>query len=458
MEERNRLYDLREAHLQVLNHDIEIINDDDHFYSLTLSDLELYKSRMGAAFREMEIAHHQYRQLAMVASNDILRTTEADLLSAFAKMQPRIQVLASTAHSRPHSPLLRSTFGQFAASATANSTVNPDSQPVIRVEQPHRPQVGKFNGSMADWPAFRDLFVSEVHNRPIDAVRKLLLLKDACVGKAAETLGTWQPTADNYQLAWDTMMSVYNDEYHIVHGILAKLHSTGKQSEESHDAIRTILDSLNSCTRQLQRIATPEALTEQIWIHHGKQRLPHKTLDAWEQHRNQSASGNLPTFDEFKRFLDSRAKARREFENQGTLVQHDGGHKVKQELRAKGESSQNRSRPYDKGTRGQPATGTVGDRYGFAPATECIMPGCGQVHYLGQCRHFANLTLKDRLQKVQEKRLCKCCLTSGHMAAKCNRSGCSKCPNERIKHHFRLCQKISDVRPTMSSDIKPPEP
>lgn len=322
-----------------------------------------------------------------------------------------MQLLAETARISPTSPAFHTTFGRFAASAAANSTMNSDNPPVIRVEQAHRPQIGKFDGTMADWPAFRDLFIAEVHDRPIDPVRKLLLLKDACTGKAADTLGAWQPTAGNYQLAWDAMMASYNDEYHVVHGILAKLHSTGKQESETHDAYRAILDSLTSCTRQLRASTTSAALDDQIWIHHGKQRLPDPGLDAWEQYRNQFCSGALPTLEDFKRFLELKAKARRKF------VQPDVSHKSKLESggadgRGKSGQSQSRFKPPDKSARGQSPAGKVGDRgFGFTPLTQCIMPGCEQVHYLGQCRLFSTLSPSGRMQVVNANQLCKCCLT-----------------------------------------------
>lgn len=451
LQERDRLYELREAHLQALYHEFEMINDDDRFYALSLADLETCQTRMQETFKAMEEAHHQYRQRAMLASNEILESVQADLLSALTKMQPRIQVLTSTSQNATQSPHAHTTFGQFAASAAANSTMNPDGQAVIRVEQPHRPQIGKFNGSMADWPAFRDLFLAEVHNRPLDPVRKLLLLKDACVGKAADTLGAWQPTAENYQLAWDAMMSVYNDEYHIIHGILAKLNATSKQDEETHDALRAILDSLNSCTRQLQSFTTPDVLINQVWINHAKQRLPRKTLDAWEQHRNTTNSGRLSTLDEFKQFLDSRAKARREFENQSTLVQHVGGQQIKQE--SKQVTTPSRTKPYERHVKNR-AVDTSTSRLGFGPPTKCVMPNCIQVHYLGQCRFFAPLSLKDKLKVVQDNDFCKCCLSAGHRAAQCQRSGCSKCPNDRVKHHFRLCPKAGDTKPSTTPEVK----
>lgn len=452
LQEQDRLYELREAHLQTLQHDFEIINDDDRFYALSLEDLQICETRMQETFRAMEEAHHQYRQRAMLATNHILKSAEAELLVAFAKLQRRIQVLTSISRNAVRSPQLQSTFGQFAASAMANSTINPDGQAVIRVEQPHRPQIGKFNGNMADWPAFRDLFIAEVHNRPIDAVRKLLLLKDACVGKAADTLGAWGPTAENYLLAWESMMAIYDDKYHIIHGILAKLNATSKQDEETHDALRSILDSLTSCTRQLESMATLDVLINQIWINHAKQRLPHQTLDAWEQHRNTTSSGQLPTLIDFKKFLDSRAKARREFENQSTLVRHDGSQKIKHE--PKYALAQSRPKPYDKHTKSRPATEASTDRPGFGPPTQCIMPGCTQLHYLGQCRMFAPLPLKDKLKLVQEKALCHCCLAAGHRAVQCQRLTCSRCPNERQKHHFRLCPKATDAKPSSTPDVK----
>lgn len=457
--DQDRLYDLREGHLQALYHTIDEINDDDQFFTLTLSDLEERRSSMSQEFREMEQIHHLYRQRAMLATNDILTSTSAILLDAFAKMQLRIQVLTETAQSNPNRAAQQTTFRQFATAVTGNSTINPDSQAVIRVEQAHRPQIGKFDGSMADWPAFRDLFMSEVHNRTLDPVRKLLLLKDACVGKAAETLGAWQPTAGNYQLAWEAMLAVYDDKYHIIHGLLATLHSTGKQEEETHDAIRAVRNSLTSCTRQLRAQTTPAMLDDQIWIHHGKQRLPRCTLDAWEQHRNQHHSGVLPTLDDFFKFLDSKAKARREFEHQSPLVKVDGSHNVKGEAKdakAKGSSSQSRFKPYDKNLKNQSTMGSTNDRvFGFSSPTTCIMPNCGQLHYLGQCRLFSALSMTDRLRVVKENNLCRCCLVSGHMASKCQRKGCAKCPDQKPQHHFRLCPKATDTKPVTSIETKP---
>lgn len=254
------------------------------------------------------------------------------------------------------------------------------------------------------------------------------------------------------------MLALYDDKYHIIHGLLATLHATGKQEEETHDAIRAIRNALTSCTRQLRGQTTPEALDDQIWIHHGKQRLPRRTLDAWEQYRNQYHPRDLPTLKDFFAFLDSKAKARREFEHQSSLVKFDGSHKTKgdsRDAKSKSTASQSRFKPYDKNVKNQSTMGSTNDRsYGFSSPTTCIMPSCGQVHYLGQCRLFSALSINDKLKVVKDHNLCRCCLVPGHMASKCQRSGCSKCPDQRPQHHFRLCPKATDAKPATSAEPK----
>lgn len=176
------------------------------------------------------------------------------------------------------------------------------TQTVIRMERP--PEVGSFDGNPADWPAFRDLFVAEVHNRDnIDPVSKLIYLQRALTGAAAKTLGPWKPTSENYAPAWKVMLEAYNDDYHVIHGILGKMFAVQKQERESHGALRTILDSLHGGRRQLETLADSTELLEQVWIHVSKQRLPRSTLGSWEQYRNNMGGNKIPSLKEFMDFF-----------------------------------------------------------------------------------------------------------------------------------------------------------
>lgn len=74
---------------------------------------------------------------------------------------------------------------------------------------------------------------------------------------------------------------------------------------ENHESLRTILDTFNNGTRQLNSMVSLSMERDQIWIHLTKQRLPKTTLDSWEQYRSR---------DNGQQFLDIKSKGRREYE------------------------------------------------------------------------------------------------------------------------------------------------
>lgn len=458
---RETLRAAREAHMEALERIFAEINDEEIWCTFTAIELGVRRDQMQRHFAEMERSHTMYRQCCILASNQIYLDTELKFYQALAKIGEKLQELnqpeLTCNQSTPSSAARRLTFGPYATPGPSNSTTSVEGQPIIRVETARRPQIGTFNGETADWPEFRDLFIAEVHNRNYDPVTKLHYLREACTGRAADTLGPWQPTAANYQLAWETMMAAYNDEYHIIHGILAKLHSTQKQEVENHAALRTILDSLNSGTRQLYSFTSSAILMDQIWIHHAKQRLPASALDAWEQYRNQNQPSTLPTLEFFKQFLDSKAKARREFEHESTLVPQEKSSAAKhdnKERRAQSGTGGTRFKPYDTSRRDNRKPSS--ESFGHAPPTLCVMSGCEQTHYLGQCQQFEKLSFADKMDVVREHQLCRCCLIKGHMALNCKRRGCAKCPDGKFKHHFRLCTK--NLQPKQNPFTAPKTP
>lgn len=152
--------------------------------------------------------------------------------------------------------------------------------------------------------------------KEFNPVTKLLFLQEACVEQAATKLGPWQPTSDNYKEAWNTMMAAYNDDYHVIHGILGNLYAVERQERECHESLNLVVDALTNSQRQLQAICPQPTnpLMDQMWIHVAKQRLPKKTLDSWEQQRNRDGNAGLPTSDTFRKFLETKVRGRREFE------------------------------------------------------------------------------------------------------------------------------------------------
>jgi hypothetical protein len=63
---------------------------------------------------------------------------------------------------------------------------------------------------------------------------------------------------------------------------------------------------------------------------------------------------------------------------------------------------------------------------------------CVQIHYISQCVKFLNLSIKYRVAKVTDLKLCSNCLSSRHTVNDCRSSFCIQCQNE---HHKLLHEK-----------------
>lgn len=253
------------------------------------------------------------------------------------------------------------------------------------------------------------------------------------------------------------MKTAYDDDYHVIHGILGRMFAAKKEEKESYESLRAIWNAITSGTRQLQVIANQGTLWDQVWIHFAKQRLPKYTFDSWEQFRNRHGNKTMPTLQEFQQFLDVKSKGRREFETDSagpSYIRQGNNHSQHQSQVHEHSSRNNRFKPYDRKDKyHDQSKPVVKSTNPFAPyrgqsqdnkgPSQCRMSDCNQVHYLGQCPRFKDLSYQQRMDIIMSQRLCRCCLMSGHTAFNCSWKGCSSCPDEKVKHHFRLCPKTT---------------
>lgn len=429
--ERQQLHRLRENAKDQLERMIIDIENDEEFERLSSAELCIRKERIRKHFDNFESADTLYRQLNILATGMLYSRIEERFIRVMSKIGKRMDSNDIEAHQR----------------LSSTGLMNDSMHPVIRVEAARPPQIGKFNGNPADWPAFRDLFRAEVHNRDFEPVTKLLYLQEACIEGAALTLGPWQPTNDNYTAAWDVLMKAYDDDYYVIHNILGRMLSVERQECESHESLRTILDNFNSGTRQLGSMISLQQERDQLWIHLAKQRLPKSTLDAWEQHRNHDGGQRLPTFEEFKQFLDVKSKGRREFED-NEFIRSNGcndrfGH------------GSNRLDPYDRSAHTCNDVRQSIRNTSINRPVGCWMSNCSKTHYLNQCERFRSLTLAERLMIVDKNHLCKCCFNSGHVARACPAKGCRYCPDAAIKHGYWICpRQVNTLRGEAADNAK----
>lgn len=429
---------VREMHLIGMK-SIRTEIDGNQFMQFNEADLIVRMEELKKHYTKFEQAHTIYR-LCVKLSSDVFYTSVTKMyLRLVAKIENRIQELSKEVQSRMQ--------------PQANSTMNNTDQHVVRVETNRRPQIGKFSGKSADWPGFRDVFLAEVDRKDYEPVMKLIYLREACVDKAARILGTWQLTAANYKLAWESMLHAFDDDYQVLHGILDDMYNVKPAEHESNDDLQEILNVLNNSRRQLHAMATPQVLEEQLFIHYATRRMAPSTQDAWEQYRNRERVVGLTGIEEMKQFLHYKTRMHTQQSNLDSKVQAEKRVRPPHNGAVRSTSSNQRGKPYDRNASTREAGKS--DSYGFGPPTSCIMTGCDQVHYLGQCPVFRRLSFADRLEIVKENRLCRCCLMTGHMSAVCKKRGCSNCPDARFKHHYHLCSKTVKNEPPKKEWPKP---
>lgn len=316
--------------------------------------------------------------------------------------------------------------------ATKNAAALPAAGQVLRLETLRQPEIGEFDGSPAAWPAFRDLFKAEVHERELNSVTKLLYLQKACVGKAKSALGMWKPVADNYNSAWRTLERKYDDNYRIKQALIDELFRMSRCAEETFDGLRKIIDTTTSVLRQLESMGEPVEHWDMLMINILTTRIPYNTLDAWEQRRSVDSE---PTLDKFLEFLEGKARGKI------STTHGQNERERKREFKPNYHNQQRHpaSEVSDKKMR-------TNNEQNVPPRPTCKQ--CDGNHALFRCPTLLAKTIDQRIQFIQQNGLCSNCLRA-HPGS-CFYSGCPRCNGD--KHNSIICKKIPPG-PTVRSQV-----
>lgn len=397
------------------------IENADTFDALSTIELKGRLSSIQGLFKQLKVKHMKVAEAAAGRVNRIeaagwLLPIENIYLKATAKIEEKLEQV-QTAKALPTAAREAMQMGQ-----------------VFRLETLRQPEVGEFDGSPAAWPAFRDLFKAEVHERELNAVTKLLYLQKACVGQARSALGPWQPLAENYEAAWRVLERKYNDSYRIKQALIDSLFNMTRCREETYDELRKVIDVTTSALRQLENMGEATQYWDMIIINVLTARIPYKTLDAWEQRR---ATDDEPTLDKFLEFLEGKARGKISTAN----TQHDRERERKREFKPMASNSQRHStaESSDKKPRADGERNT-----NQRPPCKC----CNGEHALFRCPKLLAKSIDERVQFINDGGLCLNCLRA-HPGS-CFYSGCPRCSGE--KHNSILCKKVP-AAPTLRSQV-----
>lgn len=332
---------------------------------------------------------------------------------------------------RQHVEMRRILLARIYQLEQADNSVRRQDSEILR--RPPTPAVsteglGQFDGTHANWPQFRDLFIALVGSRELPNLNKLLILKGACKGPAALAIRGYEPLEDCYEAAWNALKAIYEDNYAVVQALIDRLINMPAARNIEVEELRRIIDTTTSTLRQLTGLGEDVQTWDAVIINLITKKLPFAIIESWEQTRKRD---QRPTLNELLAFIDARARARM-FNLESST------------------SASSRGKPNSKILENNFYRQSGIPRY-RSPRKNLYPPNnrnyeanmrcrqCGKGHRLGNCPILLGKSIPDRKNLIIKLGVCLNCLGFGHYSAQCNRPGCTKRGCNYEKHHWILC-------------------
>ena len=104
----------------------------------------------------------------------------------------------------------------------------------------------KFAGDYKNWLEFRDLFDSLINsNSSIPNIQKFHYLRASLEGGAAQVIRSIELSGDNYLIAWNTLLSRYDNPHILVQNHIKSLFTLPVLTDESASALRNMIDTVS---------------------------------------------------------------------------------------------------------------------------------------------------------------------------------------------------------------------
>lgn len=276
-----------------------------------------------------------------------------------------------------------------------------------------------FSGVYSEWTTFKDLYLSLIHNNnSLDNVQKMHYLKGHLSGEAEQLLRHISVTTANYESAWLTLNSRYNNKKFLVNSLLQRFINQPSISTESCKALKDLLDVTNDTLNGLRGLGISVDSWDVIIIYIICLKLDAESRKQWET--KISDVEQLPTLNQMYQFLESRFRSL-EF----------------LDVKPKYRSNVSTNKP---------------KALHVTTNSCCILCNNGD-HKLGNCKEFVKMSYKTRHNFAQTNAICFNCLGRNHSAKVCRSNNtCRICKH---KHHS-LLHPIPNTSPDpCGNDLQP---
>lgn len=289
-----------------------------------------------------------------------------------------------------------------------------------------------FSGEFSKWKEWRAMYESLIHNNnQLSDTQKFHYLLKSVQASAAQILSGWQAVGENYVEAYNSLIAVFDNNYRIIMAHLEEFQKLPELSTETHESLRTMVDSTNRMIRQLRVAGSPVAHWDHILVHGLIRRMPPRTLNVWETTQDLN---EMPPLATVITFLERRARGILNLTaNASSSKQSKTGKQPENSAESKKPSTSN-------GSNVQNVQNSNGKEKAKPSTSGAVCHNCKGGHPLYRCPAFLNLKPEQRKAKVIKLNLCENCFSPQHEtgSSKCRYGTCRNC-NRNEYHNSALC-------------------
>lgn len=274
-----------------------------------------------------------------------------------------------------------------------------------------------FNGTQEEWVAWKEMFVAAVDkNEDIPKTIKYHYLRSLVNFPAGQKniLDNFAASEECYDAAFAALCKRFDDPKKKKAHLFNRLLTVKSMSGENAAEVTRIIDEFSSITTSL---GLCKITLDDLLVHIIQFRLEESTSKEWQRHIKDDQA---PTVSKMMEFLTDHL---------GIISSCANNLK---KMPAKPKPVQD-SKP--------------GTSKSFAAASSSGCTLCRESHLLYSCPQFRDMTVDERFKFVSEKRLCRNCLSPGHLQRQCKSSNrcrfCKKSHNSLL--HFENNDRSPDV-------------
>ncbi|XP_055709929.1 uncharacterized protein LOC129805799 [Phlebotomus papatasi] len=309
-------------------------------------------------------------------------------------------------------------------------------------------EIPKFSGKLTEWTKFRDLYMSNIHNRDdLEPVEKFQYLASYLTGEAASYIKNIPATDANYHDAWERLVRSYNKPKNIAFDHIRAYIEQSKKAVSNPEELKTLFVTIEETVRALDAL---NATGRDPWlIYLAMEAFDSETRNQWSR---EPISGVIPTFDEFTEFIEKR------YDSWISCWE-----KKQESKSAKPIPGKQSKPPGFKGFGSQQNQKTIPGSSSLVSTTgqgtmQCFICS-GNDHHVAKCQKFLTSEPSRRVELIRTAALCFNCLRPGHRLSECRGGTCRQC---QMKHntliHEAFAQKPRDhVTQKQSETDKQPE-